>query len=52
MTAEIDSDGLLMIRAETPLESYALKQWCDNQMNKLPDALVIYFEPKEKKDED
>lgn len=34
MTATIDEHGMLTIKAETPLESYALNRWCDEQFSK------------------
>jgi len=35
MKATINESGMLFIKAETPIESYALNQWCTN--NAVPD---------------
>ena len=33
MTATIDEHGMLLIQANTSLESYALSRWCDKNFS-------------------
>lgn len=41
MKVEIDAKGIMIIESETPLESYAIRKWCDE--NPLfPNVLFIY----------
>ena len=40
MKAEIDQHGILCIKAETPLESYALNKWCDSNFSKPNESAI------------
>ena len=42
MKVSIDEKGMMLIEAETPLESYALSKWCDDYMvNNHNDHITI-----------
>lgn len=40
MKATIDENGQLIIQAETPLESYALNRWCDNNFSQRNELAI------------
>lgn len=52
MTAEIIGQGVLSIKAETDLERYALKKWCEENVdesgniNKIDSCMCIYYGEK------
>ena len=48
MTVELNKDGLLKIKAETELESYALRKWLEDnkeiiENQKINKAIVICY---------
>jgi hypothetical protein len=47
MRVELNAKGELHISAETELESYALKKWCDEHISKTDSALVVHIEVKQ-----
>ena len=52
MKAEIDESGMLIVTAENGLESYALKCWCDQSVNResknskewFVEKLIVYLD--------
>jgi len=47
MKVEINEQGLLTIKAETPTERYALRKWCEENVNlsgtKIDRNWLIYY---------
>lgn len=48
MIAEIDAKGVLMIKAETPVESYALVCWTKANVSTIGTRNIL-FDPDEEK---